>query len=80
DGSTNIGDAILVLSHLFSSGPGFACAAAADVNDDAAIDIGDPIFVLAYLFSMGPPPPPPGPSDCGIDPTPVIDCASYPCP
>ena len=88
DGSINIGDAIFVLSYLFSGGP-CDCKDAADINDDERIDISDPIALLGYLFGGGPPPPPPF-GECGLDLTgtedyvaradDLIHCAAYtPC-
>ncbi|MFN0058956.1 MAG: dockerin type I domain-containing protein [Planctomycetota bacterium] len=81
DGSVNIGDAITILSALFSGGAAASCADSADVNDDGGVNIADAITVLSFLFSMGVPPPPPG-GVCGPDPTAdMLDCDSYrPCP
>lgn len=79
DGAYNLGDAIFTLSSLFSGGIIPACVAAADSNADGDLNIADAVTTLTYLFAMGPPPPPPGPSDCGLDPRPS-DCTAYPCP
>ncbi len=70
DGTTNIADAVSLLTELFGNGPASPCADAADANDDGALDIGDPIAVLNTLFGgSGPPLPEPGSSTCGVDPT-----------
>ena len=69
DGSFNIADEIFMLAALFSGGPQCECPDSCDQNDDGSLNIADAIFGLAALFSGGPTTPPPGPSDCGPDPT-----------
>ncbi len=64
----NITDAIHILKYLFS-GQSLPCLDAADVNDSGEIGIEDAIHLLLYLFAAGPPPPPPFPEACGLDPT-----------
>lgn len=79
DGQITIGDAINVLSYLFSGGTEPSCRDAADGNDDGAITIADPITLLAYLFQGGSPLPAPG-TGCGVDPTEdALDCAQPGC-
>jgi len=77
DGDYAIGipDAFGLLEYLFrDSGEDLACEAAADWNDDEAVNIGDVLWNLFYLFAGGPPPEPPYPS-CGEDPTtPGLPC------
>jgi D-alanyl-D-alanine carboxypeptidase len=68
DGQLDIGDAVFVLSYLFSNGSAPPCLHAADANDDGAVDVADGVFVLQYLFAKGPAIPPPHP-DCGADPS-----------
>ena len=68
DGLFDIGDAIVTLGFLFSSGP-LSCLDAADSNDDGLLDISDGITTLGALFSGGALPPAPGPNNCGVDPT-----------
>lgn len=81
-GQPAINDAILMLDFLFSGGPVSACPDSADVTDDGILGIADPIVLLDHLFAGGPPPPPPGASFCGPDPT--LDalgpCAPSNCP
>ncbi|MFN0058664.1 MAG: MopE-related protein [Planctomycetota bacterium] len=80
DATINIGDAITILSFLFSMGPA-SCLVALDCNDDEGVDIGDAIYTLSNLFSGGPQPPAPHPG-CGADPTPgMLGCVMFlPCP
>ncbi|HLU50163.1 MAG TPA: hypothetical protein VK116_18830 [Planctomycetota bacterium] len=63
----DITDAIVILRVLFEGDASFACAAAADVNDDGRLNVADPVFIVGYLFSGTAAPPPPFP-DCGPDP------------
>jgi hypothetical protein len=77
DGSSrvDITDMIATLACLFLSGDCSRCQDAVDANDDGHIDISDAIFTLFWLFGNGAPPPPPGPFNCGSDPTPdSLDC------
>ena len=67
DGTTDITDAVKVLSYLFASGE-LTCIASADSNDDGSVDITDGIYLLSWLFSGGNAPPPPA-AECGGDPT-----------
>lgn len=46
------------------------CFDAADANDDSLVDNADGVFILNFLMMTGPPPPLPGPFNCGYDPTP----------
>jgi spore coat protein CotH len=79
DGRVDVTDAIFLLTHEFQNGPAPSCLDAADINDDGAIDIGDPMFALFHLFLDRPPPPPPGPAQCGLDPNEdPLDCAAHP--
>lgn len=82
DGAIDIGDAIFILSALFTFGaPSPGCLDAADANDDGSIDIGDAIAILFNLFGGGPPLAAPH-FICGPDPTgDPIGCADPPtCP
>ncbi|MFN0057374.1 MAG: hypothetical protein ACKVX7_02870 [Planctomycetota bacterium] len=80
DGLFNIGDAVTMLSYLFSGGSA-NCISALDANDDGAANIGDAIYALSALFSSGPAPPAPFPI-CGLDTTAgALTCDSFdPCP
>ena len=46
-----------------------SCMDAADANDDGKVDLSDAVFGFGYLFLGKEPPPSPGPSSCGPDPT-----------
>lgn len=51
-----------------------------DSNDDGVLDLSDPIYSLIYMFAGGTPPPAPGASNCGPDPTDTdaLECLDYP--
>ncbi len=69
DGSTDIGDAVFILSGLFGLGPLPTCLDAADTNDDGLTDVADGVYLLSFLFvPASPPPPAPFPTP-GVDPT-----------
>ena len=78
DSSVNIADVIHILSGAFWGIP-LQCEDASDSNDDEAVDISDAIHLVMYLFLGGPPPPTPGPVNCGPDPTGngALDCQNY---
>jgi hypothetical protein len=47
------------------------------VRGEAALDISDAIRLLDFLFLGAQAPPDPGPTTCGVDPTPdAIGCAA----
>ena len=78
DGKVGLTDAVVILGHLFQGDSALACLDAADPNDDGTINLTDPVGLLNYLFQGGgQPPAPPGPSECGEDPTEdeLADCA-----
>ncbi len=76
DGSSDISDAIAVLSYLFSS-ESLDCLDAGDANDDGNMNIADVVKILDYLFAGGLDPAAPF-SDCGPDPTPdELGCDYY---
>ena len=74
-------DALKVL--LFQFVPGTVpppCLDAADANDDGSVNgLIDGLFLLNFQFMPGSPaPPPPGPDECGNDPTPdSVPCEAY---
>ncbi|MFQ5653348.1 MAG: dockerin type I domain-containing protein [Planctomycetota bacterium] len=78
DGDVTIADAIFIIYMIFIWPPFTPdCFDAADVNDDGTTNIADPIGLLVYLFLSGNIPPP-GPIDCGPDPTPdVLPACDY---
>ncbi len=69
DGTTDVSDAVAILTYLFLGGPRSVCQDAVDVDDDGALTITDPIYLLSFLFLSGPPIPAPH-SAPGIDETP----------
>ncbi|MEE8142037.1 MAG: hypothetical protein V3T77_02950, partial [Planctomycetota bacterium] len=80
-GCTDLIDAVFMLDALFVMGTPPSCDDAADANDDGIFNINDPVFLLTAIFiEGGAPVPPPGPADCGVDPTgDGLGCASYSC-
>ena len=58
-----------LLDYQFSGGIEPGCFDACDCNDDGILDLSDAINLLGYLFLGQTPPPQPGPTDCGPDPT-----------
>ena len=78
DSAFNIADPVHSLANLFSGGAIPGCMDAADSNDDGSFNIADPVKSLGTLFSMQPPPPAPGPTNCGPDPTDdTLECLEY---
>jgi len=78
-GSLDISDAISILRFLFSGDAEIGCLDAADADDSGEVDITDPVRVLDHLFLGGDPPPAPGASECGLDPTiDLLGCAAPP--
>jgi hypothetical protein len=57
DEEINIGDAVYLISYLFSGGPAPDPMGRGDVTCDGLVDIGDVVFLLNYLFGNGPEPP-----------------------
>lgn len=54
DKRIDIGDAVSILSYIFSGTKAeHLCLDAFDANDDGSIDVGDAIYVLNYLFGEG---------------------------
>ncbi|MGE4618497.1 MAG: proprotein convertase P-domain-containing protein [Planctomycetota bacterium] len=69
DALFDIADVIFLLGYLFSGETDPLCADACDNNDDGNLDVGDAISQLDSLFGGSAPPPAPGPTNCGVDPT-----------
>jgi hypothetical protein len=82
-GILDISDGLFVLNFLFAGGPRPPCLDAADTDDSGRLDLTDGVFFLSWMFLGGPAPPPPGPNDCGLDPTADAlvnrDCVFAPC-
>ena len=85
DGEILLTDGIFLLRFLFLGGMPPACLDAADTNDsatavpgDSGIDVSDAVFLLNWLFLGFQAPLPPGPTQCGPDPTADnIDCNEF---
>ena len=70
DGDVNISDAIFLLRHIFQGSRASGCPDAADFDDNGVVESDDAIFVLSFLFRGIDLSAPPGPYECGFDPTP----------
>jgi len=79
NGGIDISDVISTLNYLFISGTRPGCLDAADVDDDGDLSLTDAIRSLNYQFTgTAPAPEPPGPFDCGMDPTAdELTCESF---
>ena len=82
--SSTIHDAILALGSILPTPGGIVptpCQNAVDFNDDDVITIADAVELLLFMIGDGPPPPAPGPTLCGPDPTPSsqLGCDEYSC-
>jgi hypothetical protein len=76
----DISDAVGILSYLFLGTGTPACLEAADTDDNGEVDITDAVTNLGYQFLGDPPPPAPGPNNCGPDGNaPFLGC-DQPCP
>lgn len=79
-GTAQITDAIAIFGFLFLGEEEPDCLDAADVDDNGQVQITDGINLLNFLFLGGIDPMPPGPENCGPDPSPdglapcVYDC------
>jgi hypothetical protein len=71
DGRINMADVISLLSYLFLTRDRPSCPASTDVDDSGKMEVTDMVWLLDYLFGGGDPPAMPGPSLCGLDPTPL---------
>ncbi len=82
DGRVDLSDGVNTLNFLFSGGADPSCADASDTDDDGNIAINDAVGVFNSLFAGGADPAPPGPQNCGVDPTEdPLTCMNYPaCP
>ncbi len=69
-GVLSLSDPIQMLGRLFLGGSyDQDCEDAVDADDDGIIGLTDAIVILEYLFLGGPRTAPPGPLECGPDPT-----------
>lgn len=82
DATTNIADAVFLLTVLFpgmGGPPSVSCDDACDANDDESLDIADAIALLGSIFGT-PTVPLPAPATCGEDPNAAagpLDCATF---
>jgi hypothetical protein len=60
---------VRILERLFRGGEEFACPDAADFDDRDGVELVDAILILSYLFQGVDLSTPPGPLECGPDPT-----------
>ncbi|MEM7233194.1 MAG: choice-of-anchor D domain-containing protein [Planctomycetota bacterium] len=70
DGRINLTDAVSVLLFLFRGGSQPPCLDAADSDDNGTVNLTDAVYILNWLFRSADPVPDPGPTTCGVDPTP----------
>ena len=73
DATTDLSDAIFVLSYLFQGGSAPTCLEAANLNGDSVLDLSDAVYLLSYLFNGGPKPFPPF-DECALDPAGDVTC------
>ena len=69
DGKINILDALRIWDNIFLGERELPCPDAADFDDRNGVDITDPILILNLLFRRVDLSAPPGPFECGPDPT-----------
>lgn len=62
-------DVVAKLQFIFGVGPQPGCLDAADFNDDGFLGPDGALFLLNWIYNGSNPPPDPGPSNCGPDPT-----------
>jgi hypothetical protein len=68
-GGVNLTDAIFILKYLFLGGQEPGCLDAADFDDTGDLDLTDAVLILNFLFRGVDLSEPPGPYECGNDPT-----------
>ncbi|MBN1459359.1 MAG: hypothetical protein JXA57_07470 [Armatimonadetes bacterium] len=78
DETTDLSDAVFILSYLFLGGPAPTCLDSGDCDDSGVLELTDAVYLLSHLFLGGPAPAEPFPA-CGPDPTPEDDlsCESF---
>jgi len=68
DGTSNIADAVAIVSYLFRSETAPTCLKGADLDDDGKVNLVDVVALLSFLHRNGIAPAAPH-RDCGSDPT-----------
>ncbi len=53
DQTINVGDAVFLISYVFSGGPAPNPLEAGDANCDGQVNVGDAVYLIAYVFSGG---------------------------
>lgn len=56
DDACDIGDAVYLISYIFTGGPEPDNMDEGDANSDCTINVGDAVFLIGYIFSGGPSP------------------------
>jgi hypothetical protein len=56
DLTVNVGDAVFLISYVFSGGPPPDPLEAGDANLDGTVNVGDAVYLIAYIFLGGTPP------------------------
>lgn len=58
DTTTNIGDAVYLITYVFKGGPAPSpyATCSGDPNADCAVNIGDAVHIINFIFKGGPPP------------------------
>ncbi len=69
DGVVDLTDAVANILMQYTGSYCSPCRDACDVDDNGSLEITDPIMLLSYIFAGGAPPAPPGPLECGPDPS-----------
>ncbi|MFH1700152.1 MAG: PQQ-binding-like beta-propeller repeat protein [Candidatus Zixiibacteriota bacterium] len=53
DGSSNVGDAVYLINHVFKGGSAPNPVEAGDANCDGAINVGDAVYIINFVFKGG---------------------------
>lgn len=82
DRRLDLSDGVRILGYLFLGASPLECLDAGDADDNGVLELTDGVRILGHLFLGGAPPPAPGPTVCGEDPTlDALGCAAFPsCP
>jgi len=56
DFTTNVGDAVALISYIFKGGPAPDPLCMGDANEDGVVNIADAVYLITYIFKNGPPP------------------------
>lgn len=53
DNSTNVGDAVYTINHVFKGGPAPTCKDEGDANFDCRTNVGDAVYLINHVFKGG---------------------------